>query len=63
MPFLTVQTPGAPLQKLEVDGVDFDSTGPNAGMLIAKKDGKAVASWNLADIVGWNIRDQDEDPK
>jgi hypothetical protein len=59
MKLLTVQTPGAPLQELEVDDA-YEGTGAESGRLIAKKDGQLVGDWTLADIVGWDVKDKED---
>ena len=59
MSLLTVQTPGAPLIKLDVDDVEVADT-PNGQSLTAKKDGKTVGFWHLGSIVGYWF-DHDDD--
>jgi hypothetical protein len=59
MKILVVQSPGIPLQEIEVDEA-FEGTGAEAGRLIATKDGQMVADWNLADIDGWEIKDKQD---
>jgi hypothetical protein len=61
MPFLTVQTPGTPLIKLEVDEINFSAgTGSRGGELIAKKSGAPVGAWNMDTVVGWWLKDHDD---
>jgi hypothetical protein len=61
MPFLTVQISGAPLIKLEVDTAEVSGSPP--GQLIAKKGGKQVGEWNVAQLVGWWLKDHEDDAK
>lgn len=58
MPFLTVQVSGEPLIKLEVDSAEV--SGPTPGQLTAIKDGRKIGEWNVAQLVGWWIKDHDE---
>ena len=59
MPFLTVRITGAPDIKMEVDEVEIVGTPPS--VLIAKKANAQVGGWAIDAIVGWWLRDKDDD--